>query len=116
PTSIPAALGCTTCSPSVQSCDFSFARFFCFDRDLDVDFCALDFCDVDFCDVDFCVLAIALFLRGEWTGRGSVSNGVKGSPTGSSLRLVFLVMRPPPRSPLFPYPTLFRSDLGFTRD
>src|ERR1022692_1345822 len=82
PTSIPAALGCTTCSPSVQSCDFSFARFFCFDRDLDVDFCALDFCDVDFCDVDFCVLAIALFLRGEWTRPGrewfeSLSNGIE---------------------------------------
>src|ERR1017187_9205138 len=58
PTSIPAALGCPTFSPSVQSCDFSFARFFCFDRDLDVDFCDLDFCDLDFCDVDFCVLAI----------------------------------------------------------
>src|ERR1022692_1585400 len=97
PTSIPAALGCTTCSPSVQSCDFSFARFFCFDRDLDVDFCDLDFCDVDFCDVDFCdvdfcdvdfcVLAITLFLRGEWTRRGPVANGLKVSPTGSSRRL-----------------------------
>src|ERR1017187_1224986 len=63
--------------PGGKSCDFSFARFFCFDRDL----------DVDFCDVDFCVLAIALFLRGEWTRRGPVANGLKVSPTGSSRRL-----------------------------
>src|SRR5271169_5140652 len=61
PTSIPVALGCTTCSPSVQSCGFSCARFFCFDRDFDVDFFAL----LDFCEVDFCVWAIPLFLCGE---------------------------------------------------
>ena len=72
PTSIPAALGCTTCNPSVQSCGFGFARWFCFTRDFD--FCGFA--------LDVCVRA----LRREITRLGPVANGLRDSPAGLDRR------------------------------
>jgi hypothetical protein len=58
---MPAALGCTTFNPSVQSCAFRFARWFGFTRGL---------------DLDFCLLAMRFLFRREGTRLGPVANGL----------------------------------------